>query len=247
MVHTDRYGVRAADAVQLAAALVWSLNVLLRRSTFDKRYPQSGRIRGHRGSREGVQDGYAGGLVVGHVAGHHGEAVYQCRRRDLLVQRILRMWNPQPPPYLRDLRIEGEDRVSVLPGDRAEPTRQASRPRDVATMAHSLNALTQLADRNRREEQRDALRRSIPKEPTNAGLARVRLRALLMTSVSTRYMCRPHARRSVCGARSRRLRRRRASPRALRRASGAWGATAPARGFPDVPARRCDSAGRRAS
>jgi hypothetical protein len=177
---------------------VTPLNVLLRRSTFDKRYPQSGRIRGHRGSREGVQDGYAGGLVVGHVAGHHGEAVYQCRRRDLLVQRILRMWNPQPPPYLRDLRIEGEDRVSVLPGDRAEPTRQASRPRDVATMAHSLNALTQLADRNRREEQRDALRRSIPKEPTNAGLARVRLRALLMTSVSTRYMCRPHARRSVC-------------------------------------------------
>lgn len=51
-------------------------------------------IRDHRGSCEGVQDSYAGRLVVGHVAGHHREAVDQCRRRDLFVQRILRMRNP---------------------------------------------------------------------------------------------------------------------------------------------------------
>src|SRR5688572_3414134 len=49
------------------------------------------RIRDHRGSREGVQDGYAGRLVVGHVAGNDGEAVHQRRRGDLLTQRILCM------------------------------------------------------------------------------------------------------------------------------------------------------------
>ena len=105
------------------------------------------RIR-DRGSREGVQDGDAGRLVVRHVAGDHREAVYQCRRRYLLVQRILRMRNPQPSPDLGDLFIEGEDRVSVVPCDRAEPTGQARRLRDIATMAHGLNALAQFADRD---------------------------------------------------------------------------------------------------
>ena len=37
-------------------------------------------------------------------------------------------------------------------------------------MAHCFNALAQLAERDRREEQRDALRRSIAKEPTNTGV-----------------------------------------------------------------------------
>ena len=121
-------------------------------------------------SREGVQDRDAGRLVVGHIARDHGEAVHQRRRGDLLVQRILRMWDPQPPPYLRDLLIECEDRVSVITCDRAEPTREASRLREVAAMAHGFNALAQLADRDRRQEQRYALRRSIPKEPTNTGV-----------------------------------------------------------------------------
>jgi len=64
----------------------------------------------------------------------------------------------------------GEDRVCVISCDRAEPTRQASRLRDVATMAHCFNALAQLADRDRREEQGDAVRRSIPEELTNTGV-----------------------------------------------------------------------------
>src|SRR5437016_4040928 len=79
----------------------------------------------NRSSREGVQDGYAGWLVVGHVAGDHGEAVHQRRRGDLLIQRVLCMCDPQLPPYLRDLLIEWQDRVSVITGDRAEPTRKA--------------------------------------------------------------------------------------------------------------------------
>ena len=74
------------------------------------------------------------------------------------------------PICVRDLLVEWEDRVGVITRDRAEPTRQASRLRDVATMADGFNALAQLADRDRREEQRDALRRSIPKEPTNTGV-----------------------------------------------------------------------------
>jgi len=37
-------------------------------------------------------------------------------------------------------------------------------------MAHGFNALAQLADRDRREEQWDALRRSVAKEPTNTGV-----------------------------------------------------------------------------
>ncbi len=109
---------------------------------------------------------------MGHVAGDHGEAVHQRRRGDLLVQRILRMWDPQLPPYLRDLLIEWEDRVCVFTCDRAEPTRKASRLREVAPMAHCFNALAQFADRDGREEQRDALRRSIAKEPTNTANAR---------------------------------------------------------------------------
>ncbi len=51
-----------------------------------------------------------------------------------------------------------------------------------------FNALAQLADRNRREEQRDALLRSIPKEPTNTRVGVSALSRLLMTSVSTRYI-----------------------------------------------------------
>ena len=37
-------------------------------------------------------------------------------------------------------------------------------------MAHRFDALAQFADRDRREEQRNALRRSIPKELTHAGV-----------------------------------------------------------------------------
>ena len=37
-------------------------------------------------------------------------------------------------------------------------------------MAHGFNALAQLADRDRRQVQRDPLGRSIAKEPTNAGV-----------------------------------------------------------------------------
>jgi hypothetical protein len=80
------------------------------------------------------------------------------------------MWDPQPPPDLRDLLIEWEDRVGVITCDRAEPTRKASRLREVATMAYCFDALAQFADRDCREEQRYALGRSIPEEPTNTGV-----------------------------------------------------------------------------
>src|SRR4030095_6136641 len=113
------------------------------------------RRQDRRGSREWVQDGYGGWLVMRHGAGDHGEAVHQRRRGDLLVQRVLRMWDPQLPPDLRDLFIEWQDRVSVITGDGAEPTRKASRLREVATMTHGFDALAQLADRDRREEQRN--------------------------------------------------------------------------------------------
>jgi hypothetical protein len=49
-------------------------------------------------SREGIQDGDAARLVVAHVAGNDGEPVHQCCRGNLLVQRIFRMWHPQPAP-----------------------------------------------------------------------------------------------------------------------------------------------------
>ena len=122
------------------------------------------------GSRERVQDSYAGRPVVGHIARDDGQTVHQRRRCNLLVQRILGMWHAQPPPYLRDFLIEWEDRVSVVTCDRAEPTREPSRLREIAAMAHGFNALTQLADCNRRQEQRDTLRCSIAKEPTNTGV-----------------------------------------------------------------------------
>src|SRR2546422_7459010 len=63
-------------------------------------------------------------------------------------------------------------------------------------MAHGFNALAQLADRDRREEQRDALRRSIAKEPTNTGVG-ASAPSLLTTSVSTRYTGPCHFRRSL--------------------------------------------------
>jgi len=68
---------------------------------------------------------------------------------------------------MRDLLIEWEDRVCVIMCDGAEPSRKAAGLSEVAPMAHCFNALAQLADRNRREEQRDTLRRGISKEPTN--------------------------------------------------------------------------------
>ena len=101
---------------------------------------------------------------MGHIAGDHGKAVHQRRRSDLPVQRILRMGDSQLSPYLRDLLIKWEDGVCVITCDRAEPTRKASRLREVAPVAHGFNALAQLADRDGREEQRDALRRSIAKD-----------------------------------------------------------------------------------
>ena len=104
---------------------------------------------------------------MGHVARDYGGAVHQPRGGDLFVQRILRMWDPQFSPYLCDLVITWEDRVCVITCDRAEPARKASRLREVAPVAHGFNALAQLADRDGRQEQRDALRRSIAKEVTN--------------------------------------------------------------------------------
>ena len=53
------------------------------------------------GSRERVEDSYAGRLVVGHIARDDGKSVHQRRRCDLLVQWILGMWHAQPAPYLR--------------------------------------------------------------------------------------------------------------------------------------------------
>ena len=80
------------------------------------------------------------------------------------------MRHAQPAPDLRDLFIERQDRVRVIACDRAEPTSKASRLREVASMANCFNALAQLADRDRREEEGNALRRSIPKELTNTGV-----------------------------------------------------------------------------
>src|SRR5262245_42352182 len=138
-----------------------------------RRHPsqqQPRRDRDCRRSREGIQDGDTSWLVVGYVARDNSEAVHQRCRGDLLVQRILRMRDPQLPPYLGDLLIEGEDGVSVIAGDRAEPTSKASRLREVTTMAHCFYALAQLADSDRREEQRDALRRGILEESPNTGI-----------------------------------------------------------------------------
>jgi hypothetical protein len=71
-------------------------------------------------------------------------------------------------PYLRDLLIEREDGVGVVSCDRAEPTGKTGCLSQIAAMAHCFDALAQLADRDRREKQRDALGRRIPKETTNA-------------------------------------------------------------------------------
>jgi hypothetical protein len=110
---------------------------------------------------------------MGRIARDDGEAVHQRRRGDLLVERILGMWYAQPSPYLRDLLVEWQDRVGVITCDRAEPTRQASRLREVAAMADGFNALAQLADGDGREEQRDVLRRGIAKEATNTSNASI--------------------------------------------------------------------------
>jgi hypothetical protein len=71
-------------------------------------------------------------------------------------------------PYLRDLLIEREDGVGVVSCDRAEPTGKTGCLSQIAAMPHGFDALAQLADRDRREKQRDALGRRIPKETTNA-------------------------------------------------------------------------------
>lgn len=107
-------------------------------------------------SREGVQDRDAGGLVVGHIARDDGEAVHQRRRRDRFVERTLGMWHAQPSPYLRDLLVEWQDRVCVIRCDCSEPASKASRLCEVAAMAHRFDALAQFADRDGREEQRNA-------------------------------------------------------------------------------------------
>ena len=75
-----------------------------------------------------------------HIARDDGKAVHQCRRGDLLVQRILRMWNPQLSPYLRDLLIEWMDRVGVITCDRAEPTSEGSRRREVTTLTLTVQS-----------------------------------------------------------------------------------------------------------
>ena len=108
-----------------------------------------------------------------------------------------KMWDPKFPPYLRDLLIEWQDHVSVITCDRAEPTRKASRLPEVATMAHGFNALAQLADRDRRKEQWDALRRSVAKEPTNTGVGATAPSRVADTSLSTRYIGCRHPRRSI--------------------------------------------------
>jgi hypothetical protein len=73
-------GVTASDTVAQGGNAIWH-------SSLDE-------IGDRRRSREGIQDGGAGRLVVRHVAGDHCEAVHKSRRGDLLVQWILRMWDP---------------------------------------------------------------------------------------------------------------------------------------------------------
>jgi hypothetical protein len=101
-----------------------------------KRLPRVETISRSFVSGGGIQDDDAGRLVVGTlpvttVSPYTGAVAAIC-----LSSGFSALWDAQLPPYLRDRLIEGEDGVSVITCDRAEPMSQASRRRDVTPMAH---------------------------------------------------------------------------------------------------------------
>jgi hypothetical protein len=75
------------------------------------------------------------------VAGHHHKFIKQCRSRDLLVQRVLRVRHSQAAPDVRCLLVEWENRISVLIDNTRQPTPKAICLGPIASMTNSLGTL----------------------------------------------------------------------------------------------------------
>jgi len=72
-------------------------------------------------------------------------------RRNLFIQWIFRIWNPQPAPHLRGLLINWQDRIRISPRDLIEPAFQELSLLPIPAMPNALNSLSQLTNCHHRQ------------------------------------------------------------------------------------------------
>src|SRR6266853_5430043 len=103
------------------------------------------------GSGKGVPHAYAGGREMVDVLGDHGQIMDERGCGDLLVERILGIWDAQSAPHVGGLLIERQDPVRVRDGESQQPPLEASGLHSVAAVPDALHALAQLANGDGRE------------------------------------------------------------------------------------------------
>ena len=78
----------------------------------------------------------------------------QCDCRDLLVERMLGMRHPQPPPELSGLRVQHQDPIAVGLQEHSQPLLQCIGLSRIASAADQIHATAQFTDGDRRQIQR---------------------------------------------------------------------------------------------
>src|SRR5471032_3328605 len=111
-----------------------------------------------------IHKSHTGRLIVFDIASHHRQFVKQCRGRDLLVQRILRVRYSQAAPNVRCLLVEWKNRISVVIGNTRQPTPNASCLGSVASMTNSLDTLPQFTNRDYGQIERGVVATGVMKE-----------------------------------------------------------------------------------
>ena len=62
----------------------------------------------------GIQQGYPAISEIGCVSCHDGEAMQERNRGDLLVDPMLRIRHPQPPPQLGSIAIQADNTIAIV-------------------------------------------------------------------------------------------------------------------------------------
>jgi len=116
--------------------------------------------------------------VMGDIACNDFKIVNQRRRSDLFVEWILGIGDAKTAPNVRCLLVKRKDSICVCGRHSQQPLLEPLRLRLIATMANSLDPLSELADRYRRKVKLGPFLTSSGKECSHARVALVPLAGL---------------------------------------------------------------------
>jgi hypothetical protein len=122
-----------------------------------------------------VHQTHPGGDEIADIARDDCEVMNQCRRGNLLIERIFRVRNAKATPNLRDFPVERQDRVAVLLDHEQQPALQSIGLLDVATVANLLYASTKFPNGNCRHVQGFIIKACFAEKRTDADVRPISL------------------------------------------------------------------------